>query len=45
VSKADRLIDVSEFEANFFSKRMDIPQARFAIVPNGAAMPQASRDV
>jgi glycosyltransferase involved in cell wall biosynthesis len=42
VSKADRLIGVSQFEADFFSERMDIPKERFAIVPNGAAMPKAS---
>lgn len=45
VSKADRLIGVSQFEADFFSERMGIPKERFAIVPNGAAMPQASPGV
>lgn len=45
VSKADRLIGVSQFEADFFSEQMGIPKERFSIVPNGAAMPQASRGV
>ena len=45
VSKADRLIGVSRFEADFFSQRMGIPKERFAIVPNGAAMPKASPGV
>jgi glycosyltransferase involved in cell wall biosynthesis len=43
--RADRLIGVSEFEVDFFGNRMRVPRARFAVVPNGAAMPQASPGV
>jgi glycosyltransferase involved in cell wall biosynthesis len=42
VVKASRLIGVSQFEADFFSARMGVPRERFAVVPNGAAMPAAS---
>ena len=43
--RADLLIGVSEFEADFFSNRMRIPKVRFAVIPNGATMPQASPGV
>ncbi len=36
MSRADQLIAVSQFEADFFSDRMRLPRARFSIVPNGA---------
>jgi glycosyltransferase involved in cell wall biosynthesis len=42
VARADRLIGVSQFEADFFSARMGFPRERFVVVPNGAAMPTAS---
>jgi glycosyltransferase involved in cell wall biosynthesis len=45
VARADRLIGVSEFEADFFSARMGFPRERFVVVPNGAAMPTASPGV
>ena len=45
VVKASRLIGVSQFEADFFSARMGVPRERFAVVPNGAAMPAASPDI
>ncbi len=45
VRRADRLIGVSEFEADFFAGRMGVPRERFAVVPNGAAMPVASPGV
>lgn len=45
VVRADRLIGVSQFEADFFSARMGVPRERFTVVPNGAAMPQASPGV
>lgn len=38
LARAARLIGVSDFEADFFSTRMDIPRERFAVIPNGAAM-------
>ncbi|WP_439923015.1 glycosyltransferase family 4 protein [Nitrobacter sp. JJSN] len=45
VSRAARLIGVSEFEADFFSARMGVPRERFAVIPNGAAMPTPSSNV
>ncbi|ACL61616.1 glycosyltransferase family 4 protein [Methylobacterium nodulans] len=37
IARADRLIGVSEFEADFFSSTMGIPRDRFAVVPNGTS--------
>jgi glycosyltransferase involved in cell wall biosynthesis len=45
VKRADRLIGVSEFEADFFSERMGVPRDRFTVIPNGAAMPVPSPGV
>ncbi|TPI40474.1 glycosyltransferase family 4 protein [Mesorhizobium sp. B3-1-9] len=45
VARAARLIGVSEFEADFFSRRMGVPRERFAVIPNGAAMPAPSPGV
>lgn len=45
ISRADRLIGVSEFEADFFSARMGVSRDRFAVIPNGAAMPMPSPGV
>jgi glycosyltransferase involved in cell wall biosynthesis len=45
VSRAARLIGVSEFEADFFSARMGVPRESFVVIPNGAAMPAPSSGV
>jgi glycosyltransferase involved in cell wall biosynthesis len=45
VSRAARLIGVSEFEADFFSARMRVPREQFVVIPNGAAMPAPSSSV
>ena len=39
VRRAVRLIGVSEFEADFFSRRMRVPRERFAVIRNGGEMP------
>ncbi len=36
IARADRLIGVSEFEADHFAKGLRIPRDRFVVVPNGA---------
>jgi glycogen synthase len=40
MSYADCLIGVSQFEADFFSRRMRISRDRFVVVPNGASLPR-----
>src|SRR5262245_7781519 len=45
VTRAARLIGVSEFEASFFSNRMGVSRDRFVVIPNGAEMPAASPSV
>jgi glycosyltransferase involved in cell wall biosynthesis len=45
ISRAERLIGVSRFEADFFSTKMGVPRENFAVIPNGAAMPAPSSDV
>ncbi len=39
--RAARLIGVSKFEADHFSRAMGIPRDRFVVVPNGAGLPAA----
>jgi glycogen synthase len=41
-ARAARLIGVSEFEAEFFSKRLKLPRNSFSVVPNGARLPSSS---
>jgi glycosyltransferase involved in cell wall biosynthesis len=38
IARAHHLIAVSQFEAQFFSKRWRLPRARFAVIPNGAGL-------
>jgi glycosyltransferase involved in cell wall biosynthesis len=40
VRRATHLIGVSEFEANFFSRRIGVPRDRFQVIRNGAQMPE-----
>ncbi len=41
-SRAAQLIGVSRFEADLFSENMAIARDRFAVIPNGARLPQTS---
>jgi glycogen(starch) synthase len=43
VRRAARLLAVSRFEADSFSRRMAIPRDRFTVVPNGASLPTPTR--
>jgi glycosyltransferase involved in cell wall biosynthesis/protein involved in polysaccharide export with SLBB domain len=36
IKRADKLIGVSEFEADLFSRTLRIPREKFTVVPNGA---------
>jgi glycosyltransferase involved in cell wall biosynthesis/protein involved in polysaccharide export with SLBB domain len=36
IQRADKLIGVSEFEADLFSRTLRIPREKFTVVPNGA---------
>lgn len=42
VRRAQRLIGVSEYEAELFREAMRIPPERFVVVPNGAELPAPS---
>lgn len=42
--RAARLVGVSQFEADHFSRIMGIPRLRFTVVPNGAALPAPDAD-
>jgi glycosyltransferase involved in cell wall biosynthesis len=44
IARADQLIAVSQFEAEFFSRHMCLPRAKFAVIPNGARVAQALPD-
>ena len=41
VARASRLIAVSDFEADYFSRHMRLDRERFSVVPNGAQLPVA----
>ena len=43
IARAATPIGVSQFEARFFSERLGLARSAFAVVPNGARMPGASR--
>jgi glycosyltransferase involved in cell wall biosynthesis len=42
LSRASRLIAVSVFEAELFSKQLRLPADRFAVIPNGSDLPVPS---
>jgi glycosyltransferase involved in cell wall biosynthesis len=40
LARAERLIGVSRFEAEFFRRRLRLPAERFVVIPNGAHLPE-----
>lgn len=44
VARAPRLVAVSEYEAEFFSRRMGLDRDRFTVIPNGASLPPSSTE-
>lgn len=42
LARADRLVAVSGFEAEFFANRLRLPRDRFAVIPNGSNLPEVS---
>jgi glycosyltransferase involved in cell wall biosynthesis len=45
LARAARLIAVSAFEAELFSKQLRLPAERFAVIPNGSDLPSPSGDL
>jgi glycogen synthase len=39
LARADRLVAIAEFEIPLFSKRLSVPESKFALIPNGADLP------
>jgi glycosyltransferase involved in cell wall biosynthesis len=44
LSRAVRLVAVAPFEADRFSAELNLPRARFVVIPNGAELPAAQPD-
>jgi glycosyltransferase involved in cell wall biosynthesis len=42
LARAQCLIGVSQFEADFFRRRLRLPRELFRVIPNGASLPPAS---
>jgi len=40
LARAERLVAVSGFEAEFFAERLRLPRDRFAVIPNGSNLPE-----
>jgi glycosyltransferase involved in cell wall biosynthesis len=38
--RAERIVAVSQFEADLFARRLRIPSERFVVIPNGSDLPQ-----
>ena len=43
LARAERLVAVSSFEAEFFAERLRLPRDRFAVIPNGSNLPEVSQ--
>ncbi len=42
---AEKLIGVSQFEAEYFHSVLRLPEQRFTVIPNGATLPELPRDM
>jgi glycogen synthase len=42
LTRAGRLIVLTQFELGSYSRRLDLPRTRFAVIPNGADLPASS---
>ncbi len=45
LKRANRLIGVAQFEADFFSENLEIDRSRFVVVPNGSQLPKLTTPV
>jgi glycogen synthase len=43
LTRASRLVAVAQFEIQHYGRLLDIPEARFALIPNGADLPTPPR--
>ncbi len=43
LARAARLVAVSQFEADFFQRKLRLPAQKFVVIPNGAALPQVEK--
>jgi glycosyltransferase involved in cell wall biosynthesis len=43
LARASRLVAVAQFEIQHYGRLLDIPEARFALIPNGADLPTPPR--
>jgi hypothetical protein len=45
LERANQLIGVSQFEADFFAEHLSIDRRRFVVIPNGAHLPKLDSPV
>lgn len=45
LARADRLIALAPFEIDYYSRRLNVPRTRFALIPNGSDLPEPSGEV
>lgn len=45
LARADRLIGVSNFEADFFRKKLRLPRSKFTVIQNGSHLPRLESEL
>jgi glycosyltransferase involved in cell wall biosynthesis len=45
LARADKLVAVSQFEADFFQEKLKLPADKFVVIPNGAKLPEIDHSV